>query len=172
MVGQNRFRMKLHSEHRALPVLNRHDHTVVGLSGHLEVGRKMVRIDGQGMIPSHSHRRRAITKDPLAVVADRASHAVHRATAEHDTSKGDSNCLMSETDTQDGNVVREFTNDIDRAARLFRSFGPWRNHDRLRIEAPALSDIDAVTANHSRITIEPAEIASQVVDKRIVIIEQ
>ena len=164
--------MKLHAKNGALPVPNRHDHPVGGLGGHLQFAWEMVRIDGQGMVPSHSHRRGAVAKDPFSVVADWAGTAMHRSATEHQTTKRDPDCLVSKADTQDWNLVRELTNHIDRTSGLFRSLRTRRNHDRLRIEASAPLDIDLVAADHSRITIQPTEIPGKVVDERIVIVEQ
>jgi hypothetical protein len=79
---------------------------------------------------------------------------------------------MSEADAEYRYCWREAANDVRRDTSLARRAGTWREDDVRGAERRNVIEGDGIVPTHDRLTPQLAHIASQVVDKRVVVVDE
>src|SRR5580704_3021103 len=87
-------------------------------------------------------------------------------------SKRVSNSLMPEAHPQDRNLARETPDHVHANARILRRARPRRNHDALRFFRGDFVERNLVVANHLQLPAQLAEKLSEVVSKRVVVVQK
>ena len=79
---------------------------------------------------------------------------------------------MAEADAEDRDAVAEMAHHVEGNAGLIRGPGAGRDDDGIGADGQQLIDGDCVVAQHPALAAELADIARQVVDEGIVVIDQ
>src|SRR4029077_3387008 len=107
------------------------------------------------------------------VVVNAGCLAVHRTRGAHDAGTvGGADALMPEAHTQDGDRRPEPPHDVRRNPRLARRAGPRGDDDMRRSESLDLLARGSVMASYHGLFSQLAHVAGQVVDERVVIVDQ
>ena len=96
-----------------------------------------------------------------------AGTATHYSTTECQSDR-----LMSEANTQDGSLRRQLMQQGNRTSCIARPLRSRRNDHSIGRKTPTAPSVDLVTTNHTRLTTQTTQVASEVVDKRIVVIKK
>ena len=98
---------------------------------------------------------------------------MHRLARSYDTTaKRRGNRLMPETHAQDRNLLVQLAHDFQRAAGLRRRARTGRQDDRLRPHRSNRGYSDRIVAHDDRLLPQPLEIASQVEDEAVVVVDE
>src|SRR5438132_12487667 len=97
--------MKLHALELQLAVAQAHDYTVRRSGGDFKTGGKGFALDHQRMVPSRFEAILESFKNSLAIVTDfRRLSMKQRRSAHHASAVNPRDCLVSQTNTQNGNA--------------------------------------------------------------------
>src|SRR5438046_1137706 len=124
--------------------------------------------------PEAARRRgREAGEQTTPVVADAGCFAVHRTPGAHDagTVRG-ADALMPQAHTEDGDRRPEPPHDVRRNPRLARRTGPGGDDDMRRSKSLDLLVRRRVVASYNGLFSQLAHVAGQVVDERVVIVDQ
>src|SRR5207247_1996000 len=118
-------------------------------------------------------RRRGPGERTTPAVADAGCFAVHRTPGAHDagTVRG-ADALMPQAHTEDGDRRPEPPHDVRRNPRLARRTGPGGDDDMRRSKSLDLLVRRSVVAAYNGLFSQLAHVAGQVVDERVVVVDQ
>src|SRR5215469_2145402 len=172
-LGQDRFRVKLHSLYAKLPVTKPHDRPVLRLGRNFKFPRQGFSLDDQRMVTRRSKILRQTAKDGLAVVTNLTRLAVHDSWgADHTPAKRFANGLVPKTNAEDRYLSRETLDERLADSRLLRCTWARRDHDALRREVFDFFERNFVVSPHLERLSHLTEVLCQVIRKRIVVIEE
>ena len=80
--------------------------------------------------------------------------------------------LVAEAHAQDRHLAVQVAHNLERAAGLARRTRPGRKHDRLRLHAANVGDVDRIVAHDASSPAQPLEIAGQVEDEAVVVVDE
>ena len=85
--------------------------------------------------------------------------------------QGFGNCLMPQTDPQQGQLQMEFSNDVQRAAGISGPARPWRKYHAIGTCRANPRDVDLRVPHYASSVSQSLEIPSQVIDEAVVVID-
>ena len=173
VLRQHRFRVELHPVHRVPGVLDGHDLAVLGRRQDLEIGRNGGRRDHERVVSGRAERRGQAVKDAGAGVVDHRGLAVHGLTGSNDLAAvGGPDALVSQTHSQDRYRGAETADDLGGDPRLGGRAGTRGNDDVGGRHRFHVVDAQGVVPEDHRRLPELTDVARQVVDERVVVVEQ
>ena len=103
---------------------------------------------------------------------DKTRAAVHRLRRSHDaSSQSFSDHLMSQANAEHRHLGGKLTNDIEGTAGLARRARAGRKDDSLWLQGANPGHADGIVADDQRFLAQPLEIASQVVNEAVEVVE-
>src|SRR5687767_6635302 len=172
VLGEQGLGVELHPLHRQAAMAQPHDLAVLCVRRHVEAGGQAGALDHQGVIPRGDEAVGDFVKNPLAVVADAGSLAVHHlARAHHPAAEGLADRLVAEAYAQQRHPAGQPPDQLERDAGLVRRARPRRNDDVRRLQGLDCLDRDLVVPVDRHVRAELAEVLHQVVGERIVVVE-
>lgn len=173
MLGQNGFRMELDPDDRPGGMLESHEHAVGRASGDKQFRGKCLFDDDERMIATNRHGIRNAGKDALPRVMDLARPSVPRLRrADNVCSEGSSNDLMSQADSEQRDLSPEFAHDLEGATCVLRRARARGDDERCRLQLSNSLRMDGVAPDDLRLLPQAAQIASQVVNEAVVVVEE
>ena len=173
MLGEHGLGMELQPDHGMARVRDRHDLAVLGGRGDSQfLGQSLAR-DHERVIPSRPERIGQPSEDAAAVVPDLGSFAVHRPRRPHDRGAvRRCNALVPETHTEDRRRGPKPPDHLSRDPRFGGRARTRRDDDVRRPERRDLLQRRGVVAPHDGFLPQLAYVARQVVDERVVVVDQ
>jgi hypothetical protein len=131
-------------------------------------------IDDERVITHGFKWRRNVFENTLSVVCDRRGLAMHETwRAIHFSAVDGAETLMSETDTEHGDLAGEMFDRIRGNAAIFDRFAGARGNDEMiRLERDQFIQRNLIVAEHTNLRAELAEVLNEVISKRVVIINK
>lgn len=172
MFSENAFGMELNTPDGMRFVADAHDFSLIAPSRHFETIRHTVGLNDQGMITRRFEGSRQSLKQFLAVMFHRRSLSMHHAMIDHHVcSVGVTDALMSQADTERGNVGAEFANDL-----VAEPGFPWGtraggNQNSFRFHPRNALQRDLVVAMHFQFHPHFTQILDQIECERVVIVD-
>ena len=165
--------MELQPHDRPVAVPDGHNDAVGRACRDSQTRRQRGLGDNQRMIAAGGQRSRQTGKNTLSVVKHVADAAMHRFRSPHDcrTERGRDR-LMPQAHAQDRNRPGKTPYDVQRTARFVGRTGPRRQHDRSRLPVCDIVRSQGVVADNECLVAQPSEIAGQIVDKAVVVVNQ
>ena len=159
--------MELHAVGLCLTVLERHDLTVFIPCCYFQALRKIRFLGNQRMIPAAgNHFRQSGENGACGIQYHLACLAVHQMRCPDDcAAECLTNGLMSQTDTQHGNLAVEVTNRLHGDAGVLRIAGTRGKDQRLRVHLLDLFYCNFVVAYHLDVMIQFADILIEIVSE-------
>lgn len=165
--------MELNADDAMLTMLDRHDLTVGRPGADAETIRDRGAIDHERVIARYMDRRGEAGEHARAVVIDRRRAPVLRSARAHNRrAVRRAYTLMTETHTEDRNRRTEATHELCRDAGLSRRARPRRQHDVARSERLHFIERERIVAADERVAAQLADVAREVMDERIVVVDQ
>ncbi len=113
-----------------------------------------------------------VFENGFGVVRDAAGFAVHEMRSSNDVAAiSSAKRLVSEADTQDGQLSGEMPKDINADAGFLRRAWTRRNYDAFRVHLLDFLDGNLIVPANHHIRAQFTQILHQVIGKRIVVIE-
>ncbi len=170
---QDTLGVKLKSRDRQLSVLDGHDGSFVCSRGHLEAGGHGRFVGDERMVSAGDQRRVKALENSGLVVVDGASSSVHGLGATDGfSSKGLADGLVAQADSKDWESGVQLPDNLDRTPRLVGRAGTGRDDDGFRSPLGNFVGSDLVVSNQSGFFAHSPDVASEVVDEAVVIIDQ
>src|SRR5207245_5371015 len=138
-----------------------------------QLGGKPRAGDDEGMVARRRERVRETREQATRVVVDAGRFAVHRSTGAHDAGavRG-ADALMPQAHAEDRRAGAEAPHDVGRNPRLPRRAGPGGYDDVRRLQGLDFLERRRVVASYNRLFSQLAHVAGQVVDERVVVVDQ
>src|ERR1700689_2799661 len=136
MLGRDRFRVKLHTRHRAASVLDSHHHPLLGPSGHAALWTEIA--GHRERVVAHDREAlRDVLEQTNAIVAHVAQPPMHdHRRAPHRAVEQVSQTLVAEADAEDGDIAR--AQDVRTHAEVVPALrSAWTGRDDDRVEVPS-----------------------------------
>src|SRR6266550_352343 len=129
--------------------------------------------DDERVVARGRERVRETDEQTTPVVADAGCFAVHRTPGAHDAGTiGGADTLMPQAHTEDGDRRPEPPHDVRRNPRFARRTGPRGDDDMRRPKSLDLLVRRGVVASYNGLFSQLAHVAGQVVDERVVVVDQ
>ena len=124
--GQNALRVELHTVHRTILVVQRHDFAIISIGIRHQAVRKVRRVHGEGMVANNLIAlRQALKQAPLGG-PDLGELTVAYLPGLNDSAAiGLANCLMAETHTEDGEGFGCRAKQAEADTCFIRRAGAW-----------------------------------------------
>ena len=176
MLRQNALGMKLYSLDWVHAVPQAHDDApsvmIPASCRDLQLARKSVFFNDQGVIASAGHGGGDALKNRLAIVFDGAGLAMHQVCCPYDpAAESFADRLMPEADAKYRNSAGEVAYDFNADTRIPWRAWPWRNDNAFRMHIFKIFDCHLVIAAHFDLLPQLANILDQVVGERVIVVE-
>src|SRR5205807_7539160 len=172
-LGVHGLRVKLQPGHGVARVPDGHDRPVLGAGRDAQLGGEPRAGDDERVVARRLERVREAGEQTTPVVADAGRLAVHRTPGAHDagTVRG-ADALVPQAYAEDGDRRPEPPHDVRRNPRFARRTGPRGDDDMRRPKSLDLLVRRSVVASYNGLFSQLAHVAGQVVDERVVIVDQ
>jgi hypothetical protein len=143
-----------------------------GPGADFEICGEIFFFDNQRVVARSGHGHGQALEDGSVVVHDGAGFAVHEMRgANYVSAEGFADGLMSEADTEYGNLSAEVADERDADAGFVRRAGPGRDHDSFRLQGFDFLHRDLIVAAHFDGGTQFSDVLDQVVSEGIVVVE-
>jgi len=141
--------------------------------GDLELLRKSILPDGEGVVPGGREGAWDSPEDPKAIVRNGGGHAVNGLICRNDLSpQRGGNRLMAQADSQDGNHAGQLLHGVHAHPGPGRIAGPRREDERPGIQTANRGGGDLPVSPHQGFLSQLLQVAGKVVDKAVVVIDE
>ena len=168
MLCEDALWMELDSTDLVHLVSHRHDETIVGTGGDLELGWKTIFADGERMVASSGEPVRDAVKQTLSIVEDLRALAMAGLHSHDARSIGRADRLVAQADPEKGELSTKLPDGLDTDSRVLRRAGSRREHQRVRCQLPDAFDGDGIVANDLAILSKLLEVAGEVIDLSLI----
>ena len=172
MLCEDALWMELDSTDLVHLVSHRHDETIVGTGGDLELGWKTIFADGERMVASSGEPVRDAVKQTLSIVEDLRALAMAGLHSHDARSIGRADRLVAQADPENGELPTELPDSLDTDSRALGGAGPGREYQRGRGSLADAFYGDGVVANDFALLAELLEVAGEVVDKAVKVVDE
>lgn len=173
LLREYRFRMELHTKCWLRPVCERHDLAFVRTRCHREMRRAcLVELNNKRMVAPNTKRGSQILEQSLTIMRDIRGPTVHGATCtRHASAENASDALVTEANAENWDATRKLADDGHRYSGLDGRAGTGGDDHCTRPQPNKVPDADHVVPDHLRCLTKPLEIAGNVEDEGVVIVD-
>ena len=164
--------MELHAPDRQSLMAHAHDLAFLGLGCDLEAIRQRVPLDDERMVACRGKGIWHAFEKILTIVLNHRSFAMHHAVIDDDIcSKGVTDALMAQANTENRNFLAELSDDVVGETGFVGRTGPGRHEDPLRVQRFSLVQSDLVIPAYFHLSVQLPEILNEVIREGIVVID-
>src|SRR4051794_12638517 len=173
MLGQDGLRVELDTDDRILAVPQRHDLALLAPRHCLQAIREAVLAHDQRVIARDPERVRQAREQATLVVAHERGLPVHGSARTVDAATvGSADALVAEADAQYRHAGAEPLDDSVANAGLVRRAGAGGDDDVGGCQRLDRGEVERVVAHHEALVAELADVAGEVPDEAVVVVDQ
>ena len=173
MLCQNRLGVELHANDRSLLVLDSHDDTSFCLARDDQVGWQCRAINDQRVVSADGKRAWHGLINAGIMMKKKAGSTMHRLRAARDRrTEGGGDRLMTEAHSQHRYRLPKFANHVQGTTGFVRCAGARRQDDGCGRHLSNGVSINRIVTNDLRLLSQSLEVASEVEDEAVVIVDQ
>ena len=167
-----RLRVELDSPGGHCSVPQRHERSIRCPGQRNEFRREGFGVDDQRVVSGHHQRRGKPREQVDAFMLNGADLSVDRSSPDHPTAERLTQALVSQADAEDRNPPADESREIDTDSGLT---GSTRSGGKDYLAGPERHgglEIDRIVANHDRLLSQFLEVACEVVDEGVVVVDE